>query len=289
MWFIFALLFALTTAITIFLAKKIMQETGEYLYLLISNLLTLPFLFFLIVTFYQIPEVDTAFWIQSAVASILGITGGILAYKAIKIEDISLVSPIAAFNPAFTALVAFIFLNEAIALKGWLGIVLICAGAYFLEISKRKENILKPLSSLFKNKGVQLSLIAYFLWAITPIFQKNAIFHTYPQVPPYTSFIGMIGSVIFLSAICFRSYSKGFKLAKKYLKLFIFLGILGSVGQASAMLAFSSTNLGFATAVFKLSIIFTIILGWLFFKERNIKDRLLGSIVMLVGVILLVT
>ena len=289
MWFLYALLFAAITAITIFLAKKIMQETGEYLYLFISNLFALPFLFILILTFYQIPKVDNTFWINTLIAMLLGVIGGILAYKAIRIEDISLVSPIAAFNPVFTALIALIFLNETIIPRGWLGIALICAGAYLLEISKSKEGIFKPLSALFTNRGVQLSFIAYFLWAITPIFQKTAIFHTYPQVPPYTSFIGMIGSVVLLSAICKNSLSKAVKFTKKYLALFLLLGILGGIGQAAAMLAFASANLGFATAVFKLSIIFIVIVGWIFLKEKNIKDRLIGSSVMLGGVLLLVT
>lgn len=289
MWFLYAIMFAFITAVTVLIAKKIMQETGEYLYLFISNLLTLPFLFFIILTFYQIPKVDNTFWINTLISALLGLIGGILAYKAIKIEDISLVSPIAAFNPAFTALIALIFLNETVTLKGWLGIALICAGAYLLEISKSKEGIFKPLTHLFTNKGVQLSLVAYFLWAITPILQKTAILHTHPQVPPYTSFIGMIGSVLLLTPAYFKSHSNGFKFTKKYLTLFLLLGILGGVGQLSAMIAFSSTNLGFATAVFKLSVIFTVILGWIFLREHNIKDRLLGSSVMLGGVLLLVT
>lgn len=289
MWFFYALFFAAITAITIFLAKKIMQETGEYLYLFISNLFALPFLFILVLIFYQIPKVDNMFWINTLIATLLGVTGGILAYKAIKIEDISLVSPIAAFNPVFTALIALTVLDEEIALKGWLGIVLICAGAYLLEISKSKEGILKPLIYLFTNRGVQLSLVAYFLWAITPIFQKTAIFHTYPQVPPYTSFVGMIGSIILLAPAFLKFPLKGYKFAKKYLILFLLLGILGGVGQIAAMMSFASANLGFATAVFKLSIIFSVIFGWIFLKEKNIKDRIIGSSVMLGGVLLLVT
>ena len=289
MWFIFALFFAIVTSITVFLAKKIMQETGEYLFLLISNLFSIPVLLFLIVSFYQLPKVDGIFWVFSLTSIAISLIGGVLAYRAIKIEDISLVSPIAAFNPVFTAIISFIFLNEIITLKGWLGIGLICCGAYLLEISKLKGGLFKPVSSLFRNKGVQLSFMAYFLWAITPLLQKSAIVHTYPLVPPYVSLIGMMGTVLILTAICRRSLFKGIKFARKYLVLFSLLGILGGVGQVAAMVAFSSINLGFATAVFKLSILFTVILGWLFFKEKNIKDRLLGSSVMLGGVLLLVT
>ena len=65
-------------------------------------------------------------------------------------------------------------------------------------------------------------------------------------------------------------------------------GFLGGVGMTSAFNAFNLGKLGLVTAVFKLSVIFTIVWGAIFFQEKNIRNRLLGSMVMLVGVILLV-
>jgi len=76
---------------------------------------------------------------------------------------------------------------------------------------------------------------------------------------------------------------------KKNWKWLLLGGVLGGVGITLAFLAFSLGSLGAVTALFKLSMIFVPILGWLFFKEHNIRQRIVGSVIMLVGVILLVT
>lgn len=289
MWFLFALTFAVITSITTIVAKKIMQDTGEYLYIWLTTLFTLPFLFFIVVYFYQIPNFDRTFLLALVASVSLDVFAAIFAYKAIKITEVSLIAPMAAFNPVFTTGISFIILGENIAVKGIMGILIVCIGAYVLQISKRQKGWFSPIRTLLANKGVQLSLIAYFIWAITPIFQKTAILHTTPQVPPFASLVGTVGLGIVFTPIVAKFSNKPIFFVKHYLKLFILLGVLSAVAAASAFIAFSQTQLGFATSVFKLSIVFTVIFGWLFFKEKNLKDKILGSTIMLTGVILLAT
>lgn len=288
MWFPFALVFALTTSISVIIAKRIMREVDEYLYLAFASFFTVPFLLLSVIYFYEIPSVDLIFIRSMLASSAIGVVAAIFAYRAIKISEISLVSPISAFNPVFTTLISFAVLGEIVSARQGFGIIIICLGAYLLEVSKASGDFLRPIKALLISKGVQLSFIAYSLWAVTPIFEKIAILHTFPQTPPFMALVGIIvtGTVFF--ALSLR-YSRGyFERVKKFVPLFLISGVLGGIGLTSAMLAFSLTNLGFATAIFKLSIIFTVIFGWLFFRERSIRDRLLGSAVMLVGVFLLV-
>lgn len=289
MWFFFALTFAIASSFSTIIAKHVMREMDEYAYLLFTGIVTMPFLLAIILYFYQIPRVDSTFFLSLAAATAIGVVGAILAYRAIKISEISLVSPISAFNPVFTAIISFFALGEKIGPKGALGILLIVTGAYLLQVSKTKKGIFAPLVALATHKGVQLSFVAYFIWAVTPTFEKTAIFHTNPQVPPFASLVGMAMSTIIYGFLALKYSSKPIDLAKKYFRFFLLVGLLGGIGMAAAFTAFSLANLGFVTAIFKLSIIFTVILGWLFFKEKDIKDRLLGSLVMLAGVVLLVT
>lgn len=289
MWFFFALSFALITSLSMIIAKRVMKELNEYTYLFLSGFFAIPFLFFIIKHFFQIPQIDRTFILSISIGVTIGVVAAAASYRAIRISEVSLVSSISAFNPVFTALISFIVLGESIGLRGLWGIALVCLGAYLLELSKLKNDLLAPFKNLLGDRGVQLSLLAYFLWAITPIFEKTAIKHTYPEVPPFASFAGLGLSTVIFFAVAFKPSKIPVKVIKKFIPIFLLLGVLGALGQTSAMIAFSSTNLGFATAIFKLSIIFTVIFGWLFFKEKNIKDRLLGSVVMLGGVLLLVT
>lgn len=292
MWFLFALTFAVTSSLGIIISKRIMKVIDEYWYLWISGLFTLPFLFLIIIWFYQIPHFDRIFFFAVGASIALDVVAAVFAYRAIKISEVSLVAPFSAFNPVFTTIISFVFLRELVSLKELAGIVVICIGAYLLEISKTQKGLFFPIKTLLTNKAVQLSLMAYFIWAITPTFQKTAIFHTYPSTPPFVSFSGMVGTSLFfgmLSAKFSRSSFNNIKTSiKKFFPLFLLLGILSSIGQTAAFVTFSLTKLGLATAIFKLSMIFSVVLGWIFFKEKNIKDRLIGSIVMLMGIFLLV-
>lgn len=289
MWFIFGLTFAITSAFGTIIAKSILKDSDEYAYIWLSSIFTLPFLFGIILIFYQIPAIDRTFIFAVLGSLSFDVIAALVAFRAIKISEISLINPMSAFNPVFVSIISFFTLGERIGIKGLLGILLIVAGAYLLQASKAKGGFLAPLRALLTHKGVQYSLIAYFLWAITPTFQKTAIFHTTPQVPPFASFIGLLGMTLVYTPLTVKFSRKPLAIARKYFKLLILFGVLGAVAQVAAFTAFSLTKLGFATAVFKLSMIFTVILGWLIFKEKDIKSRLLGSTVMLTGVILLVT
>jgi len=288
MWFWYALGFALSSSLGTILSKKILQKTNEKDLLLISSIFRTPLLFLLILTFYQIPKVDLTFLLSLIFSSGIGVWAAILAYRAIKDSDVSLVGPIAAFNPVFTSIVSFLILGEVIGIKGLLGIFLIVLGAYTLQVSELKEGVLKPFMALIKNKAVRMTLFAYFIWAITPIFEKIAIRHTSPNNPPFASLIGGIITIPIYIFLVRKDLKKIPLQITINFRDFLLLGALGAVGQFIAFMAINLASLGFVTAVFKLSIIFNVVLGWMFFGEKNIKERLLGSVVMLGGVILLI-
>lgn len=229
------------------------------------------------------------FYLSLLVSATIGFFAVILAYKAIRTSELSLVSPLSAFNPVFTAIIALLFLNESISSKGWIGIFLIVLGAYLTKLGDLRAGIFQPFKSLLSHRGVQMSLAAYFIWAITPIFEKNAILHTNPSVPPFASMFGFVIITIMLLPFVYKKSKNVVKNVRRHLKLFVLIAVVQGIGQSAAFMAFSLTNLGYATAVFKLSMVFTVILGWLIFKEKDLKQRVLGSAVMLSGVILLAT
>lgn len=289
MWFYYALSSAFFFSIVIVLSKRIMKDVGEYVYLLLSGLFTSPFLLAFSLIFYKVPKLDTTFWLVTIFGTLISVAASILVYHAIRNYEISLINPISAFNPVFTALISFILLGERIENKAILGILLVVVGAYLLQLSKASKGLLTPLKALVQHRGVQFSFLAYFLWAITPAFEKTAVIHTFPGNPPFAAFIGQIVAIIILVPIAIKTspkyISKGFRLWR----LFLINGFLAAAAIASVFTVYKLNTLGVITAVLKLSLVFVPILGWIFFKEKNIKERFLGSVVMLIGVILLVS
>lgn len=285
MWLFYSLFFAAVTSVGMLIAKKLIKGINPVLLFFLVLLLSLPFLGGLLLI-SGVPKFSQEFFIILFVAGILDTVAAIFYYKALSISEVSLIAPISSFNPVFVLIFASFFLHENPTFLKLLGIITIVLGSYLLNVSSIKSGIFKPFSKLFSDKGVQFFLITNFIWGITPVLQKKAIFETFPTTPISVPLIEAIFIILFLIPLLTKV-----KNAKSYIKsnlglLILFAG-LSSLGQLAAMNAFSLTNASYAVAVFKLSTLFTVILGAVFFKEKNIKQRFVGASVMVAGTILM--
>ena len=64
---------------------------------------------------------------------------------------------------------------------------------------------------------------------------------------------------------------------------YAFLVLCIGTMQYTTNYVFSHMNVGYALALFQLSTLVSIILGYRIFKEQNIKKKLLGAIIMVIG------
>lgn len=287
-WFFYALFFALTTSITLVLIKKLTEKVNVLPLNALVYIVNLPLIFLILISQGGIPQVNSAFILLILIASILDFFAGNLSTYSIKMAPVSLISPISSFNPFFTTLLAIFFLNETPTFTKFMGVILIVVGTYLLNISQFHEGVMRPIKTIFSNRGVQLALACNLIWAITPLFQKPAIFLTTPQNPVFIPFVALTLLSIFQLPFLLKEWGQTIKAAKPNLKYLLLIGLINPLGQFAAFTSFSLTNIGYATAIFKLSIIFNILSGAYIFKEENISERLLGATVMIAGTVLLV-
>lgn len=287
-WFWLSLFFALWTSISISIVKKLTSRMDLLLLILVAEIFLIPFILILIMLLGGIPIVSPKFFQLVFIAAILDSLAVIFSFYAIKISPISLISPISSFNPIFTTVIASLILQETLSLIKYFGILVVVLGAYLLNISDLKGGVLLPFKKLFTNKGVLFFLLANLIWATTPIFQKLAIFQTNPTSPLSVSlFENIIIIAFFIPVVLIRTKNKISQIQRNW-KIFFLTGSVGALSTWAAFTAFSLAPLGLVTSVFKLSTLFTIGWGFLFFKEERIWERLLGAFVMIVGTLLLI-
>lgn len=286
MWFSLALFYALWFSINIAVLKKILSSLDSLTALFLSALFTLPFSFVIVYLTSGIPNANFNFFQSIIIAGIIDVVAFVAAMWALKSSPISEISPLSSITPIFTTILAIFLLKEVPTLPKTLGIIIIVIGTYFLNISQVKNGILAPVKKLFQSKGVQLYFFANLLWSITPVLQKNAILNTFPKTPMFASLIDFCVIVIIILPFAVQRIRTQKINIKKYLWIFLLLGIFSALSQYAAYTAFSLAYVGYVNAIFKFSSVFIILLGLVFFKEKNIKEKLLGATIMLTGAII---
>ena len=289
MWVLLSLYFALWAAIYLPIAKKVLKSTSPTIFLFISSIFLIAFMLIALTMQGSFPHVSNKFLILMFTSAIFDLVAFLLSLWAIKISPISLLAPISSFTPVFVTFIAMFTLHEIPTSQKLIGILTIVLGSYFLNITDVKNGLLAPFKRLFSDKGVKLAFIANFLWGITPVFQKQAIFQTSPIIPLFASFAGVIFVTLFITPYILKKERKQvLPTIKQNIGWLLVIGFFGTLGQLAAYISFSQTNVGYATAIFRLSTLFTILFGAIFFKEKRIYERLLGAIIMILGTLLLV-
>jgi drug/metabolite transporter (DMT)-like permease len=320
MWFVFAFSCAFFDSLKDVVGKSALQKADFSPYM-VSWGLTFFGAFFLspLLLITGIPTVNSAvFWPSLLIGSFLNVFALSNYFKAIKIADMSLATPIAAFTPLFLIVISPIvtFLSGGDAAReiptplGMGGVIFIVSGTYILNIKERRKGYLAPLKAVFEQKGSRLVLISAFLWSVTISFDKIGL----TSITSQSSFQRSIfwGCCIMLTISIFtlffmlleknkerkrNIYSKhstidnAAQTKKSNLPLWLRFINLMAVGLSDAlitifhMLALSTAIAAYAIAVKRLSIVFKVLWAALLFKEKALNERLVGACIMVIGVI----
>ena len=283
MWLLFASLNPISEGFRSVFVKKASKEVepiiiswGNYI---LPVLLFSPGLFF--IEFNLNATALTATFISSGV----NVIAAVWYMRAISLGDISEVLPMMAFTPLVLLITSPFIVGEFPPLLGLIGIILVIGGSYLLNINIRNRDLLAPFKSLLRNKGTRYMLMVAALWGITANFDKIAI--TNSSIPQH---------VIFMNIFIFFTLSIYLVIKKKFVwqKINPVKGKLLAVSAFTSgsfifhMTALSMTFVAYVVAMKRLSGPISVILGHFFLNEPNIRARLLGSLVMLAGVLLIV-
>jgi uncharacterized membrane protein len=241
------------------------------------------------------PHVDGIFVAALLASVILSFAATLLSTYALAQADASLVSPLLTFNPAFTLLIAWFSLGETPGIRQTIGVGLVLLGAYLLEVEEVRTALLAPLQVLFHRAGALLAVIASALWGATTVLEKLAIEHMAPPTGPFVALLGTALMVVLLTPGTFFSARRtgpparkgrwsGLRAHPRALSVAI---VLAGTAPLFGFTAIALGLVGYVTALFKLSSVLTIVWAWLFLGEEQIRQRLLGAGVMLLGGILI--
>ena len=283
-WFIYAFICALSVATADALSKKALATNNDtYLVALVRIVYAVPFMVF-IIPFIDIPELDSVFFIATFLVLPFDIIALLLYMKAISISPLSLTLPFLSLTPAFLIGTSYIILGERPNKTGLMGIILVVIGAYLLNVHAIKQGFLEPLRAVVKEKGSILMIIVAFIFSITATFGKMAVQHSDPMF--FSVFYSILLAAFLFLIVSFKTKRVLSKIVSQPL-LFLFIGISMAIMMITHLKAISLVEVSYMISVKRLSLLIGVAYGAVFFKETNIKERFLGSAVMISGVILI--
>ncbi len=281
MWFFLALATALFTASGDAFSKHYLRHFGSPNMALVRVLgptvCLLPALFF-----WPWPPLSKKFWLTLALLYPLETIAMLCYMEAIRVSPLSVTVPYLAFTPAFIILTGRVVLGERLSLPGMVGIFMIVLGSYFLHLAEIKKGLLEPFKATFREKGSWLMLLVAFIYSITSVFLKVGINQSerFFFAFFYYSWLGVFMAVVL--KIFFRADPKA------VLRFCPRGAFLVAASQSAAVVchvwALSLAPVAYMIAIKRLSVLFGVLIGGVFFKEKAFRVRLLGAIFMVSGV-----
>lgn len=287
LWVLYSLVSAFTLATSDALTKKALRNTNEYLVAWFRLVFTMPLLLLL---FFRVPvpELDSTFFGAFLLALPLEVIALILYTKALRSSPLSLTLPFLSFTPLFLIVVSYLILGEEVSLKGGFGIFLLAAGSYTLNITRIQKGFFEPLKAIARERGSILMIAVSILYSFTSPLGKMAIEHSSPLFFGITYFTALTLVFTPIALWSAKSEVKNFFASGAYRQLAV-PGFFSSCMIISHMIAISLVQVAYMISVKRISILIGVVYGYLFFREKQFRERLLGAFLMGAGFVLIVT
>lgn len=287
-WLIFALISAVFVSAALLIEKRILarEHAMEFSAALafFNLILSIPFFLFIDYSRLQIIPLVYLFFLMIMIAAAF-----LLVAKSIRHMEVSTVVPFLVLAPIVTTVLAFIFLNEVLSPFQLLGILLILAGAYILELH-RGHSFLDPFKIIIESKYVHFVILGVTLYGVSAFFDRVILFKYDFQPIAYMTFAHIFLAFHFFVMISiFHDGSRGLRNGlKKFGWILLPISIFTIVYRLALLEALKIEYAGLVVSTQKLSAFFTVIIGGRLFREKDILRKAIASLIMLAGILLIV-
>ena len=264
------------------------QLTTKGIHPLFVNFLTyflLSIVCLFIAPFIHWPVLPHQFWVYSVLGGIAGALGNGFLVKALQYGELSVLGPINSYKSVVGIIGGIILLGEVPGLWGLLGIALIIFGSYFvLDTTEERFSF-----ALLKKRDIQYRLWAMILTAIEAVFIKKVILSSSTTIS-FMSWccFGAVFSLVLLFIYSPHIKKEAKKIGNSEVGKFAFLIVCIGTMQFMTNYTFKHMAVGYALSLFQLSAVVSVLLGYRYFKERDIRKKLIGSAIMLIGSVVII-
>ena len=223
-----------------------------------------------------------SYFFPGLILILISLFSALLFLKAIKQSDLSLTIPLLSLSPLFSSFFSFFFLDEKLTYFQHIGVFLIIFGTLVLYSKKiTLGEILKSFKVLVINNSAKLMIVVSLIWSLTPVLDKLCLEHSSINIHGLIQSFGLVILLIFLLR---KEKYEFFSLKKNWglILITILTGIIATVLQFYAIL-FNYVPI-METIKRSIGQLSSVLFGKLFFEEKITKPKILGVLILSVGV-----
>ena len=278
---ILAIALLLTSAVLHALWNLLLKQSPEkYVAMgwqvIISGILSLGLVFFT-----GLPP--RSMWLFAVISMTLEAIYFVLLSFAYSDHDFSLVYPVARGTaPALVVLWSFLFLHEIPSAVGFVGILIIVCGLVIIGAT----SFFQPHEGKLQFKGIAIALLIALVISIYTLIDGFAVKHGPALSYGLTMFLLV---PILTTPVIVRHYGWERFIEGRHWQpgRLILVGFLGIIAYLFALFAYSIAPVNYSEAIREVSVVIGAFAGWQFLGEKMGKVRVLGAVVIFVGIVLI--
>jgi uncharacterized membrane protein len=286
-WLIAATAAGVLFGVNSIVAKHLLDTTTDFAYSYIYSILATVFYTPFFIYFILENGITLSPLLLGAVTvSGIGNIAGFLVYNSsIKGGPLSEIIPLTKLTPIFTAITGAVFLSETLNMLNIAGIGMVTVGSYVV-LRHHREPLLEPVQKLIRSRPHQLAALSAVIWSFVAIVDRFSTQRMAPEVYTYLMYVVMVlGYTLHLSTRKQKigDVKKAFKSDRK---LYALTGLMAAAASLAIFTAFSLAPASKVIPVLQIQVLISVVAGLVLFNEKGLFQKLVGSVVLIAGVIL---
>jgi len=204
-----------------------------------------------------------------------------LLSRAYTDSEFSLIYPLARGSaPAFIVLWSIIFLGEELSPGGWVGLIIIILGLFIVGSNGVLSTQTKPHLA-----GILLAITIAFLISIYTVIDGAAVKQT--SAFPYAIVVFFLAPVL-TSPLVIHTYGRRrlIEVWNQNKRRIIAIGLLTVCAYLLALAAYTMAPVSYAGTIREVSVVLGALAGWKLLGEKMGWQRMMGSVIIFIGVLI---
>lgn len=229
---------------------------------------------------------ESAYWLPAAGSILLNVVANIAFVEALAMAPLSLTIPLLSLTPAMAALVAIPVVGELPSVLQALGILLVVAGALYLNLDDGMTSLSALGRALKEHRGSQLMVLVALMWSASIPLDKVALAAAPSPVHALVLSLGVALSSFIV--LLLRGQVGDLKAVGRIRGLFTASLLVSASALALQLTALTLAWVGLIET-FKRVIgnLMALVLGRMFFKEAITVHKIAAVVLMILGVVLI--